>query len=123
RIEQLDAATELFRQTVQEEFDLGSLWQRLGSSEQSGDRDLIFQVQGPLLAAPLAWLDFGGKPLFKQVASTSTIVSLTQRHLAEQAADAAGPPAKRILAAQYLTGSDWQRMRGLAHLHADLLQL
>lgn len=121
RRRQLNHLSSEYLQAVQQELDLAPLWQASqGRRIDWANTDVLFQVQGPLLAAPLAWLNFGGQPLFRRVASTSTIVSLTLRHLAEHEAEALAPPPRRLLSAHWLEAEDWKKMRGLAHLHAGL---
>jgi hypothetical protein len=122
RRRELDRATGQHLQALQAEVNLEPLWQALPHG-QWADCDIVFQVQGPLLTAPLAWLPFGGREMFRQVASTSTIVSLTLRHLADQEARVAGVPAPRMLSAHWLPAPDWKRMLGLANLHEALLRI
>jgi hypothetical protein len=122
RRRELDRSTGQHIQTLQAEMNLEPLWQALPQGGWA-DCDIVFQVQGPLLTAPLAWLPFGGREMFRQVASTSTIVSLTLRHLADQEARAAGAPAPRMLSAHWLPAQDWKRMLGLANLHEALLRI
>ena len=99
RREELDRLSEHHLQAVAQEFDLAPLAETgcLGV-----EKDLLVQVQGPLLAAPLAWLRVGGQPLFTQVASISSVVSLTLGRLTELDAVNAGPIAPRLLTALWL---------------------
>jgi hypothetical protein len=116
----LNQASEEHLKTIQKMFDLSGLWkagQAAGLSWQ--DTDFLFTVQGPLWHAPLAWLDFGGKPLFQQVASTSKVVSLTLRDLVEEETD----PSPNLLSVHWLPEEDRPHLLGLPHLHAELRHL
>jgi hypothetical protein len=123
RREELDRATHTYLTALERELNLTRLWEKAGAIPWN-DTDVLFQVSGPLWAAPLAWLPFGpGKRLFEQVASTSSVISLTLRQITQEEANQAGDLPRRLLSAQYLQPSDWQRMRGLANLEAALRQL
>lgn len=98
----LDDASRRYLEVVQPCLDLRSVWPQL-TPDQWRATDVIFQTQGPLLNAPLAWLDFGpgtadradatGK-LFEHVASTGTVISLTLRDLASRGVRGVGTPTK-----------------------------
>ncbi len=121
RLAELDRATEALLHAVEEEFDLQPLWDEARGRIDWSQTDVLFQVQGPLLAAPLAWLrPDGSTELFRQVASTGSIVSLASRSLGEAQATATGTPPRGLLSAQWLDENDWRRMTGLAWLEAAL---
>lgn len=120
RRRELDGASRKLAAATGRELDLSQLWSTTRGKVDWQQADVLFQVQGPLLISPLAWLDFGGWPLFKQVASTSAVVSLMLRDVAEHEAKLAGEPGRRLLSAQWLEESDWEKMHGLAHLQAGL---
>lgn len=103
RRQALDAASERHQQIIGKYFQLDSLAKRL-SSAVWGKTDLLFQVPGPLLAASIAWVPFGkddagnSRTVFERVASTSSIISLTLRHLSELEAQA---PPRRVLSVHW----------------------
>jgi hypothetical protein len=119
----LDRATSRYLEAVAAEVNLKPLLDATQGRIDWAMTDVLFQVQGPLLAAPLAWLPFGERELFRQVASTSSVVSLTLRWLTEQDARRIGSVPRRLLSAQWLEKEDWQRMSGLAYLEAGLLRV
>ncbi len=106
RRQALNEAPQTYLEVVQRHFDLDPL-RRVFTASQWRDTDVLFQIPGPLLAAPLAWLDFGkdgdGKPqrMFEAVASTGSVVSLTLRRVAETEAEEAGLPVQRLLSAHW----------------------
>jgi hypothetical protein len=120
RRQALNQASEEHLKTLQKMFDLSGLW---NAGEAAGlawqDTDFLFTVQGPLWHVPLAWLDFGGKPLFEQVASTSKVVSLTLRDLVEGET----VPSPHLLSAHWLPEEDRPHLLGLPQLHAELRDL
>jgi hypothetical protein len=66
----------------------------------------------------VSWLDFGGRPLTEQVASTSIAVSLSMRSQLDSSAVTCSVPQK-ILSAQWLPEKD-SFARGLPALHVEL---
>jgi len=76
----LEDASRRHLDAVAAHLDLGPLWPAL-SPDAWAETDLLWQVSGPLLAAPLAWLPCGSAgeraaPLWQRVASTSTAITL-----------------------------------------------
>jgi hypothetical protein len=119
----LDEANDRYLRALTMDMDLRPL--REAAPEIDFDQtDVLIRAEGPLLAAPLAWLPFGarGEPLFRSVASTSTVVSLALRAVGEAEAARAGASSQALLSCHWLEVGDWQRMRGLAQLHAYLLE-
>jgi len=123
RREALDSASRRLLEVVQRHFDIRWLWSKLPREQWSGT-DILFQVPGPLLAAPLAWLLFGTDaagqpaPLFQTVASTGSVISLTLRHAAQ---DEATPPARRILGAHWEAPTGQRAARGMYRLQENLI--
>lgn len=75
RRNELHDATMLHLKALEAEWDLGLLNSLDGVLDDS--TDVMFQVQGPLLAMPLSWLSVGDTPIYSLVHSTSTSISLT----------------------------------------------
>ena len=120
---ELDAASHAHLAALASDLDLSSLWGQQEAEIDWGTSDVLFQVQGPLLAMPLAWLPFGGGRLFDRVASTSTVLSLTLRHFAEQCAGEKPMPSPRLLSVQWEEPDNRCEAHGLPLLHAGLHRL
>jgi hypothetical protein len=120
---ELERATEDYRDAVERELDLTSIasvnpplaWQ---------ETDVIFQVQGQLLAAPLSLVRIAGEPLYRVARSTSTVLSLTLRRAADlKATQVRAVFNRRLLSSQWLVPEEWQSMDGLALLHVGLARV
>jgi hypothetical protein len=72
---------------------------------------------------PLGWLDFGGKPLFRAVASTSTCVSLTLRNNAAMRCGVSPTPSRNLLSVQWEEIDKRDNAYGLPLLHSGLRKL
>jgi len=116
RIE-LDAVSHRQVSALNAEWDLTPVWEKLGQRLDWENIDVVFQVQGPLLVMPLAWLNFGGAPLFRRVASTSTAVSLALRYASDVRAGRISKVAHRALSVHWI-GSGRERYHGLPLLHS-----
>ncbi len=115
RREVLDAASHRHLAVFQQHFDLRSLWPKL-PLDRWAETDILFQVPGPVLAGPLAWLPFGpdGAKLLDTVASTGSIISLTLRQQAEREAQT---PLRRILSVH------WEEPKQRRHGEQGIYQL
>jgi hypothetical protein len=121
RREALDAASRAHLKVVAGAMDLGSLWPAF-TSDQWNETDVIFQVPGPLLTAPVAWLAFGpdNSPLFEKVASTSSVTSLTLRDHAERAARA---PQHAALSIHWEEPARRKATGGMYRVQADMIEI
>ena len=117
RRRQLDAATDRLMDDVRADFDLGRALGRVSGLPDLGRIDVVFEVDGPLLNVPLAFLPYGDRPLFEVVASTSVSPTAPAQPVA---ADGAPKGLGRIISAQWLPRDEWRRMTGLAHAAAGL---
>lgn len=121
RIE-LDSASQQHLKALNSEWSLVELWRSLGHRWDWQKIDILFQVQGPLLTMPLAWLDFGSKPLFEQVASTSSAISLAMRQTAHNRAGANATIPHRLLSLHWIEPNEREHHRGLPLLHTTARQ-
>lgn len=126
----LDRATARFREVVEGELGLhDSPFGALLAQHLNEQVDLLWQVEGPLLQAPLSLLRLPREgsspiPIYRAVASTGIVLSMTLRKLAQAQAGIEKSPARRsLLASTWLPAAQWRYMRGLAHLQAALLAL
>jgi hypothetical protein len=120
RRSELDGVSDLWHDALARELDLSELWDRTADRMDWSEVHLVCQVEGPLLDAPLAWLPFGGVPLFRRVASTSTVLSFVLRQTAALLAQQAAQVSRQLLSTLWLSDNDWAQMTGLARLHAGL---
>ena len=105
------------------EWDLSNLWVQDQLPINWEDADILFQVQGALLAMPLAWLPFGGRPLYQQVASTGEVISLTLRHDSYRRVGDQVKPNPLALSAQWEEPRNRLHAHGLPLLHAGIRRL
>ncbi|QDV48414.1 CHAT domain-containing protein [Gimesia fumaroli] len=108
---------------LSEHFDLSELWKQTERQFSWSETDVVFQVQGSMFTLPLCAIDFGGKPLFEQVASTSTILNLALRHVTEQEQQQQQIDVPRILSVQWEEEHKRRNCVGLPMLHKKLHQL
>lgn len=120
---ELDAASQKHLAALAAEWNLSALRIQDAHDVDWQSRDILFQVQGPLLAMPLAWLDFGGAPVFEQVASTSTAVSLTMRQASLQRVGSSAVPHRRLLSMLWDEPQRRQKSFGLPLIHAAARRL
>lgn len=119
---ELDVAHRELVQCLSNELDLTNLAQCRASINWT-TTDVLFQVQGPLLAMPLAWLPFRGRGLFRSVASTSTSVSLALREETRSRIGNNVKPNKSILSTHWEEPSNRDNAHGLPLLHAAVHRL
>lgn len=126
RRDSLNAATDRQIAAVDGEFNLTDLLGCVDEDELT-ESDLVFQVQGPLLAAPLAWSTFHGKPLFHAVRSTSVSLSGLLRQVAEEVAVShSDVPETRAILSVTWEAPDKENNRkteGLAYLECGLREI
>lgn len=118
---ELNAVSKAHVRALQHELDLSPLYDHNAVELDWSTTDLLFQVQGPLLAMPLSWLEWRGRPIYDLVASTSTSVSLTLAHQANQRC------AERMFGDNRIVSAFWEqdierrkRSVGLPFLHSSL---
>lgn len=111
----LDQAFDELMAVMQQEFVVNSLH---SAKVDWANTDVLFQVSGPLLVMPLAWLPLDGTPLYQAVASSSSIVSLSLLHHTANAITAPAAPSKRMLSVIWEEPSNRPRAHGLPLLHA-----
>ena len=114
----LDVATQHQLDVVGDHLSLLDLGRKLSHSEWA-KTDVLFQTEGPLLAAPLAWLELTpGRQLWEAVASSSSVVSLTLRQQAEREARA---PENRLLSVHWEEPSRRRPQSGMLQLQSRLV--
>lgn len=124
RRSELEEASRKHLDVLRLHLDLTPLWQTAPDPAAWADVDVLIQPQGPLWGFPMAWLDFGGEPLFSRVASTGSVVSLTLRDIARRDTPKAAEAPRQLLAAHWLDAASWERgMSGPVYLHASLEKL
>jgi hypothetical protein len=121
RRRELDRLTDEHVAALSEHLDLSALAADTEAGIDWAETDVLFQVQGPLFAMPLAWLPWSdGRPLYEHVASTGTVISLTARHDSLARAGQHVRPPARLLSAHWEQPEKRRQCLGLPLLHAAL---
>ena len=121
RRRELNEASQKHLSALLNDFDLSPLFDSEGAD--CCGADVMLQVQGPLHAMPLAWLNYRGRPLFEVAASVSTSVSMTLwKHIALRV-DETKPQSDDLLSVFWEHPDARATSHGLQLLHAGLRKL
>ncbi|MDA1230481.1 MAG: CHAT domain-containing protein [Planctomycetota bacterium] len=119
----LNRVCERHRGTVAWELNLSSFFQ--SGPTLTSDSHVIFTVEGPLLAAPISSISIAGKPLFSQVKSVTTSISLSFNDVARptRRSHKSNQDRKQILSAIWEEPERRVHVNGLPFLHAGVCDL
>jgi hypothetical protein len=114
----LDGAVESFLGAVQREFLLHPLHRAMRKAGMTGEAtDLVIQAEGPLLVAPLGFVDCGGSPVFRGFASVTQSLSLALYAAAGRGRAGHGGVTRRALSAIWARPDERRLLPGLRDLY------
>lgn len=114
----LDGAVETFLTAIQREFLLHPLHRAMQKAGIAGEAtDLVIQPEGPLLVAPLGFVDCGGSPVFRRFASVTQSLSLALCAAAGRGRTGHGGVTRRALSAIWARPDERRLLPGLRDLY------